>query len=174
MNREEKQAIVQELNEKFSSVDHFYITDSSNLTVAEVNDFRRKCFENEIEFRVVKNTLLKKAMEANDSAYDELYDVLKGPTSLMFTKVANAPAKVIKEFLKKHEKPVMKAAYIDSDVYVGAENLDALAALKSKEELIGDVIGLLQSPVKNVIGALQSGGHTISGVIKTLSEKTEE
>ena len=126
--------------------------------------------------RVVKNTLVKKALEAaggEELGYDGLYDSLKGPTSLMFTSVANSPAKLIKEFRKGHDKPILKAAYIDQSVYVGDDSLDALASLKSKEELIGDIVMLLQSPAKNVLSALQSGSSTIAGLVKTLSERGE-
>jgi len=148
------------------------LTDSSTLTVAAVNDLRRMCFKNNVKLKVAKNTLIKKALESiEDGNYDDLYPVLSGPTSLMFSEVANAPAKIIKEFRKKHDMPVLKAAFIDSDLFLGDEQVDSLAALKSKEELVGDVIALLQSPAKNVISALQSGGSKLAGILKTLSEK---
>jgi large subunit ribosomal protein L10 len=145
------------------------------LTVEQINKFRGLCFEKDIEMKVVKNTLAIKALETfpEDRNYVGLYDSLKGPTAILFTTTANVPAKVIKEFRKGSERPVLKAAYIDTDVFVGDEQLDALANLKSKEDLIGEVITLLQSPVKNVLGALQSGGNTISGLLKALEERGE-
>jgi len=175
MNREDKTKAIEELKAKFSEAQFFYLTDSSALTVEQVNELRGKCFENNIEMKVVKNTLAKKALEsvAEEKGYAPLYDVLHGPTSVLFTDTANAPAKIIEEFRKTHDKPVLKAAYIDSSIYIGDEYVKELAALKSKEELIGDVILLLQSPIKTVIGQLQSGGQTIAGLVKTLSERGE-
>ena len=173
MTKSEKVAVVEELKEKFENATSFYLTDSSTLTVAQVNDLRGLCFEKDVEMRVVKNTLVKKALESfpEERNYAELYDSLKGPTALMFCQTANAPAKLIEEFRKTNEKPVLKAAYIDSSIYVGDDQLKSLAALKSKEELVGDIVGLLQSPAKNVISALKSGGSTIAGILKTLEER---
>ena len=175
MTRNEKAAEIEVLKEKLDGHSFFYVTDSSTLTVAQVNDLRRKCFEKGIELRVVKNTLALKALEqaSEEKGYAPLYDIMKGPSAIMFTETANAPAKLIKEFRKDHEKPLLKAAYIDTDVYVGDETLDQLAALKSKEELIGEVIVLLQSPIRNVLGSLQSGGTTLSGLLKALEERGE-
>ena len=173
MTRAEKQTIIDTLNAKLSDSKSFYIADSSALTVEQVSKIRGKCFETGVEFKVMKNTLVKKAMEANDNDYGQLYDSLKGPTTMMFSESASAPAKIIKEFFKEFEKPVFKAAYIDSDFYVGVEHLEGLAKLKSKEELIGEVIGLLQSPAKNVISALQSGEHNIAGLVKTLADRPD-
>lgn len=173
MTREEKNQVFEELKAKFASNSIFYLTDSSTLTVESINKFRRKCFEKGIEFRVAKNTLIKKALEANGGDYAELYSSLHGPTAIMFSSVANMPAKVLKDFRESSEKPVLKAAYIESAVFVGDNQLDSLCKLKSKEELIGEIVGLLQSPARNVISALQSGGSTIAGVVKTLSEKPE-
>ncbi len=173
MRREEKANIVAELTEKFNNSNFFYVADSSELNVEDVNALRRMCFEQGIELRVTKNTLVKKALDASDKSFDDLYEVLKGPTSLMFTDTSNAPAKLIKEFRKKKEKPVLKAAYIDSDVFIGDDQLGTLADLKSKEELVGEIIGLLQSPAKNVISALQSGKSTLAGLIKTLADRPE-
>lgn len=172
MTKADKANEIQILKEELSSANVFYVADSSTLTVAAVNDLRRMCFKNNVKLKVAKNTLIKKALESiEDGNYDDLYPVLHGPTSLMFSEVANAPAKIIKEFRKKHDMPVLKAAFIDSDLFLGDEQVDSLAALKSKEELVGDVIALLQSPAKNVISALQSGGSKLAGILKTLSEK---
>lgn len=173
MTRDNKVQAVEQLKEKLSSAAHFYIADSSALTVEEVNKLRGLCYEKGVEIKVVKNSLVQKAMQAvgEDGRYDELYGALKGPTSLMFSEVANSPAKIIEEFRKSHDKPVLKAAYIDSSIYLGDDAVKELAALKSKEELIGDVIMLLQSPAKNLISALQSGGQTLSGLLKSLEER---
>lgn len=175
MTRSEKAAVIEELKGKFENSSFFYVTDSSTLTVEQVNKLRGLLFEQGIEMRVVKNTLAQKALESapDERNYAELFDALKGPTALMFTEVANAPARVIKDFRKDHERPLLKAAYIDSSVYMGDDQLDALASLKSKEELIGEVITLLQSPIKNVLGSLQSGGNTIAGLLKALEERGE-
>lgn len=171
MTREQKQEALRELTEQISGVNSFYITDASSLDVATINKFRRLCFEKGVTFKVVKNTLLKKALEANEGNYEGLYEVLHGPTSLMYAEAANLPAKVLKEFREGADKPLLKAAYIDSDVYLGDDKIKELVSLKSKEDLIADVIALLQSPAKNVISALQSGGSNLSGILKTLSEK---
>lgn len=174
MTRQEKQDNIELLKSKFEERQYFYITDSSTLTVEQVNKLRALCFENGIEMKVVKNTLAIKALESvENSDYSELYDALKGPSTLLFAETANVPAKVIKQFRKEFDRPILKAAYIDSDIFKGDDQVDALAALKSKEELIGDVILLLQSPAKNVISALKSGGSTIAGLLKTLEERAE-
>lgn len=172
MTKAEKTQYIDDLAEKLKDTGIFYLADTSELTVEDTSTLRRECFKNNIELKVVKNTLLEKALnkvEANE--YGEILGVLSGPTSIMFTEVANAPAKVMKEFRKKHDKPVLKAAWIESAVYVGDDKMDELSKLKSKEELIGDIITLLQSPAKNVIGSLQSGGDKLAGILKTLSEK---
>ena len=176
MKKQDKVAAIDQLKTKFSENSYFYFTDSSTLSVEQVNKLRGLCYEKGIEMRVVKNTLAQKALEgiSEDSTYESLYDVLKGPTTVMFTEIANAPAKVIKEFRKENDKPVLKAAYIDSAIYFGEEQLDNLASLKSKEELIGDIILLLQSPMKNVVSALKSGEGTITGLIKALENRAEE
>jgi large subunit ribosomal protein L10 len=171
MNKEEKYDLVLALTEQMKEYGNFYITDTSNLTVAKVNDIRRKCFENEITMQVAKNSLIKKAMQNIEGDFDQLYDVLKGSSSIFFSKSATAPAKLIKQLRKKGEKPILKAAYIDASIFVGDNQLDALINLKSKEQLIGEIIGLLQSPAKNVISALQSGGNILAGVVKTLQER---
>lgn len=174
MTREEKAQVITGLTEKFQETDHFYITDTSGLSVAEINKFRGMCFEKGIEYRVVKNTLIKKALENLETDYSAMDDVLKGFSGVMFiNENANAPAKLIKEFKKTdpNQRPKFKAASIDSDIFIGEDQLDALSSLKSRQELVGDVIGLLQSPAKNVISALKSGGDTIAGLVKTLSER---
>jgi large subunit ribosomal protein L10 len=159
MNKAEKTQVIEELVEKLNSNDKVYLADCSTLTVEKVNQFRKQCFEKKISVTVVKNTLLKKALErANDSKMAELIPALKGETALMFTDVSNAPAKVIKAFRKKDSKPALKAAYVEEMIFLGDENLDALVGLKSKNELIGDVIALLQSPIQRVMGALENKG----------------
>ncbi len=173
MNKEQKIAVVESLKEKFANSQFFYLADSSELTVAEVNDLRALCYERGVSLTVVKNTLVRKAFEAIGDQYAELYPVLSGPTSVMFSEVGNVPAKVIQEFRSKKEKPILKAAWIDSGIYIGDEQLINLVNLKSKEDLIGELIGLLQSPAKNVVAALQSGGGKLAGILKTLSEKAE-
>jgi len=175
MTRTEKGIQIAELKEKFSNSTFFYLTDSSTLTVEQINELRGMFFEKGIEMRVVKNTLAKKALEAveGETNYTELYDSLKGPTAVLFSDVANSPARVLEEFRKKADKPTLKAAYIDSDVYIGDDQLKALASLKSKEELVGEIITLLQSPAKNVISALKSGGSTIAGLMKALEDRAE-
>jgi large subunit ribosomal protein L10 len=175
MTRKNKILVIDELYEKISSIDAFYIADSSQLNVEEVNKLRRTCFESNVEFRVAKNTLIKKALERNDSVnYSDLFDSLKGPTTIIFSEVANLPAKIIKDYRKNNgntQRPILKAACVEGAVFVGNDQLDMLATLKSKNELIGEVIGLLQSPAKNVIGALQSSGQKLAGILKTLSER---
>ncbi len=173
MRKEEKAQVVESIKDQLNAADFFYIADTSDLTVEQVNALRALCFEKGVKLQVSKNTLVKKAMESADSEYDELYDVLKGPTSLMFTENINAPAKIIKQFRKGHDKPILKAAFIDSALYIGDENVETLASLKSKEELIGEIIGLLESPIQSVLGALNSGGNTIMGVLDTLENRTE-
>jgi large subunit ribosomal protein L10 len=172
MTREEKSKYIEDLAAKLSESGVFYLTDTAGLTVDVVNQLREKCFKSSIELRVVKNTLLKKAMERIEGTdYSELYGVLSGPTAIMFSEVGNAPAKLIKDFRKKNEKPLLKGAFVDHSIFTGDASLDSLVALKSKNELIGEIIGLLQSPAKNVISGLQSGGNTLAGILKTLSEK---
>jgi len=173
MTREEKTAVIEELKEKFEKSSFFYITDSSSLSVGAINNLRRALYDKGIEMRVVKNTLVKKALASapEEKNYGALVDALEGPTALMFTEVANTPARVIKEFRKDKDRPFIKAAYIDSAVYMGDDQIDTLAKLKSKEELVGELIGLLQSPARNVVSALQSGGNTLMGLLKALEER---
>ncbi|HBZ20736.1 MAG TPA: 50S ribosomal protein L10 [Bacteroidales bacterium] len=173
MRREEKNAIIDSLAEKLKEYSHFYLTDTAQLNAADTSDLRRKCFENDIKLIVVKNTLLKRALEMSEGKFEELYPVLKGTTSIMFAQTGNGPAKLIKEFRKGHDKPVLKGAYVQESVFIGESMLDTLISVKTKQELIGDIILLLQSPSKNVISALQSGGNKLHGVLKTLSEKEQ-
>jgi len=173
MTRSDKSLLIDELKAKFVDNQYFYFADSSSLTVEQINKLRGLCYEKGIEVKVVKNTLAKKALEQNEEekGFAPLYEALRGPTTVFFADTANAPAKIIKEFRKTFERPVLKAAYIDSDVFLGDDQLDVLASLKSKDELIGEVITLLQSPAKNVISALKSSGGTIAGILKTLEER---
>ncbi|RWY57424.1 50S ribosomal protein L10 [Mucilaginibacter gilvus] len=171
MNKEEKYDLVLALTEQMKEYGNFYITDTSDLTVAKVNNIRRQCFDADITMQVAKNSLIKKAMEAAGGDFSPIYDVLKGSSSILFSKSATAPAKLIKLLRKKSDKPILKAAYIDSAIFVGDDQLDTLTKLKSKEQLIGEIVGLLQSPAKNVISALQSGGNILAGVVKTLQER---
>ncbi|MBW6499998.1 MAG: 50S ribosomal protein L10 [Bacteroidales bacterium] len=173
MRREEKKAIVDSLAEKLKEYSHFYLTDTAQLNAADTSDLRRKCFENDIRLVVVKNTLLKRALEQSEMNLEELYPVLSGTTSIMFANSGNTPAKIIKEFRKLHDKPLLKGAYVQESVYLGDIMLDALVSVKTKEELIGDIILLLQSPAKNVISALKSGGDKLHGVLETLSKKEQ-
>ena len=171
MNKEEKHDLVLALSEQMKEYGNFYITDTSDLTVAKINDIRRKCFDSDIKMQVAKNSLIKKAMEVAGGDFTEIYDVLKGSSSILFSKSATAPAKLIKALRKQGDKPILKAAYIDSAIFIGDNQIDTLTKLKSKEQLIGEIIGLLQSPAKNVVSALQSGGNTLAGLVKTLQER---
>jgi large subunit ribosomal protein L10 len=171
MRKEEKHDVVLALKEQIESFSNLYIADTSNLTVAAVNDIRRKCFDSGIKMQVAKNTLIKKALEAASGEYAELYDVLKGSSTLLFSNSANAPAKLIKALRASGDKPLLKAAYIDSAIFIGDNQLNALVNLKSKEELIGEIIGLLQSPAQNVISGLQSGKNKLAGIVKALEQR---
>lgn len=171
MNKEEKYEVVNALTEQIKEYGNFYITDTSNLPVAKVNSIRRKCFENDIKIQVAKNSLIKKAVEAIGGDFTPMYDSLKGPSSVMFSKSTTAPAKLIKELRRTGDKPLLKVAYIDASFFIGDNQLDTLVNLKSKEQLVGEIIGLLQSPAKNVISALQSGGNILAGLVKTLQER---
>ncbi len=175
MTRSEKAATIEELKGKFAENSFFYFTDSSKLTVEQINKLRGLCYEKGVEMRVVKNTLVQKALEAapEEKNYAGLYETLKGPTAIMFTDTAKYPASIIKEFRGDDERPIVKAAYIDSSIYIGDDKINELSKLKSKDELVAEIISLLQSPAKNVIGALQSGGSTISGLLKALEQRGE-
>ena len=173
MTREEKNQLIDSLVEQINASEFFYLTDSSELTVEKTNVLRGYCHRRDVKLTMVKNTLMRKAMERADKDLEELYEVLKGSTSIMFAEAGNVPARLIKDFRKKekNEKPLLKGAYIEEVCYVGEENLEALANIKSKNELVADLVALLQSPARNVMSALQSGGQTITGVLQTLSER---
>jgi large subunit ribosomal protein L10 len=172
MKKEEKSQHIDSLVEKITKNNYIYITDISDLNVETTSKLRRLCFKRNVTLQVVKNSLLKKAMEKSNKNFDSLFDVLKGSTSIMLSDTGNIPAKLIKEFRKGPiKKPILKGAYIEEMCFVGDDKLDVLINIKSKNEIIADIIALLQSPAKNVISALQSGGNKIAGIVKTLSEK---
>ncbi|MCQ2279207.1 MAG: 50S ribosomal protein L10 [Bacteroidales bacterium] len=173
MKQEQKGQIIDEIANDLANYPNVYVTDISGFTVETVNQLRRQCFKREIKLKVVKNTLLKRAMDQSAADYSEIYPVLEGSTAIMLSTVGNAPARLIKEFRAKNKKPIVKAAFIESAAYIGDDQLENLCNIKSREELIGDIIGLLQSPAKNVISALQSGGGKLAGIVKTLSERAE-
>ena len=171
MRKEEKNQLVDAIVSDLNNNNVIYLADTSELNAETTSNLRRLCFSRDIKLNVVKNTLLKRAMEKSDKNLEELYDALKGPTSLMFSDTGNGPAKLIKDFRKKSDRPILKGAFVEEVAYLGNDQLEALVNIKSKEELLGDLIALLQSPVKNVISALQSGGQNLTGVLKTLSER---
>lgn len=174
MTKQEKTEVIKELQEVLESTNVLYIADTDGLNAQQTSELRRACFKGEISMKVVKNTLLRKAMEnVEDKDFSGVFESLKGNSTIFISEKGNAPAKLIQNFRKKTEKPLLKAAWIDSAVFVGDAQLETLANLKSREELIGEIIGLLQSPIKNVVSALKSGGNTIAGLVKTLSEKKE-
>ena len=171
MTREEKSQVIEQLTATLADNQNIYLADISGLDAGTTSRLRRACFKAGVSLNVVKNTLLAKAMESSDKDFGELPTVLKGNTSLMIAEAGNAPAKVIKDFRKKSDKPLLKGAFIEEAIFIGDEQLDTLVEIKSREELIGEIVGLLQSPAKNVISALKSGGGTLAGILKTLSEK---
>lgn len=172
MNKQEKNEMIATLEGMLTDNKNFYLADISGLTAEQNSALRRLCFKREVSLQVVKNTLLKKALEKNGADFSELYSALVGNTSIMQAEASNTPAKLIKEFRsKQNNKPILKAAYLEESLYIGDENLSTLADLKSKNELIGDIITLLQSPAKNVIASLQSGGNKLSGIVKALQER---
>jgi large subunit ribosomal protein L10 len=171
MTREEKGNVIKDLTATLGENSTIYLADISGLNASETSNLRRACFKANVSLSVVKNTLLAKAMEASDKDFGELPELLKGNTSMMLAEVANAPAKVIENFRKKSAKPVLKGAYIEEAIYVGDDKISTLSEIKSKEEMIGEIVGLLQSPAKNVVSALKSGGGKLAGIIKTLSER---
>jgi large subunit ribosomal protein L10 len=171
MKREEKSQIIDSLIQDLAEYKHVYVTDISDLTVETSNALRRICFNKEVKLKVVKNTMLKRAMDASPIDFSELYPVLVGNTSIMLSNSNNTPAKLVKEFRGKKQIPAIKGAFVEENVYIGDDQIDALISIKSRDELIGDIIGLLQSPAQNVISALQSSGNKIGGIVKTLSER---
>jgi large subunit ribosomal protein L10 len=174
MRREDKNVIIDNLVTDLNQTKHFYLTDISELNAEETSKLRRRCFESQIRLLVVKNTLLKKAMEKSDGDFDELYDVLKDSTSIMFCENSSVPAKLIKEFRKTKDKPVLKAAFVEESIYIGDNQLDKLSSIKSKEELLADLLTLLKSPATNLASALASNGSKLAGALKTLSEKEQD
>lgn len=173
MTRAEKEEIIKNLEAKLNENSIFYLADISDLDAESSSKLRRLAHKREISLNVVKNTLLRKALEAAEGSYDEFYDLLKGNTSIMFSEVGNAPAKLIRDFRKTSNRPILKGAYIEQAIYIGDDKVTALTEIKSKEEVIADIIAILQSPAKNVLSALQSGGNTISGLVKALGERAE-
>ncbi|MCK9617878.1 MAG: 50S ribosomal protein L10 [Lentimicrobiaceae bacterium] len=173
MKKEEKNTLIDSLTKTITENNYLYITDIADLNVEKTNKLRRLCFKRNVQLIVVKNSLLRKAMERSGKNFGNLYEVLKGATSIMLADAGNIPAKLIKEFRKESPKPILKGAYVEEMTYVGDDQVDSLINIKSKTELIADIVALLQSPAKNVISALQSGGQNISGILKTLSEKAE-
>jgi large subunit ribosomal protein L10 len=171
MRKEEKNQIIDSLAEKLKTYNHFYLTDTSGLNVEVTNKLRRLCFKRDVKLQVVKNTLLQKALEKVNMDFGSLYDTLKGSTSIMFSETGNVPAKLIKEFKKTYGKPILKGAYVEETCFFGENELETLIHVKSKNELIADVVALLQSPIRNVMSALQSGGQKIAGIVETLSER---
>ena len=171
MTREEKSRVIEDLTAQLADNTTIYLADISGLNALNTTNLRRACFKANVKLAVVKNTLLAKAMQSSDKDFGDLPSVLKGNTSIMFSETGNGPAKVIKEFRKKSDKPLLKGAFIEEAIFIGDDKLDTLVSIKSKEEVIGDIVGLLQSPAKNVISALKSGGGKIAGILKTLSEK---
>lgn len=171
MNKAEKIKVIDDLTLSLSKSKNLYLTDISGLNASQTSDLRRACFKADIKLSVVKNTMLSRAIDASDKDFGEIPSVLKGNTSLMFSEAGNVPAKIIKEFRKKNDRPILKAAFIEEAIYIGDNQLDTLVAIKSREELIGEVIGLLKSPVQNIVSALKSSGNNLSGVLKTLSER---
>jgi large subunit ribosomal protein L10 len=172
MKKELKNQIIETISEELKAYPNFYITDIAGLNAGQTSKLRRECFEKGIKLSVVKNTLFTHVLKASGNAeLESLTDTLKGNTAIMYTASANAPAKLIKEWQKKGDKPALKGAYVQECAFVGADRLEELATIKSKEELLGDIIALLQSPMQRVLGALQSGGQTIAGVVKTLEER---
>ena len=172
MTKEEKKVTIEDLKDALGEIKNLYLADIAGLDAAQTTNLRQACFNENIKLLVVKNTLLSKAMEASDHNFGELTNILKGNTSLMFSESGNAPAKVIKNFRKKSDKPILKGAFIEEAIYLGDDQLDKLVAIKSKDELIGEIITLLHSPIKNVISSLQSGGGKLSGILKSLSERS--
>ena len=171
MNKQDKVKVVEELKSQLANYKSIYLTDIAGLDAVQTSKLRRECFNSDVKLSVVKNTFLERAMSESDNEFGELKDLLKGNTTIMLSKVGNSPAKVIKKFRKDGDKPILKGAFVDEAIYVGDNHIEALFNLKSKEEVIGEIVTLLQSPAKNVISALKSSSGKIAGLVKTLSEK---
>jgi len=171
MRKEDKGVIINDIVSSINEYNHFYVTEAGGLNAEVSSNLRRECFKQDVKMVMVKNTILRQALEQIEGDFEDIYGTLKGTTAVLFSNTGNVPAKLIKEFSKVNEKPTLKSAYVEASLYVGADQLEALCNIKSKEELLGDVIGLLQSPMKNVVSALQSGGSTIHGLLQTIAEK---
>jgi large subunit ribosomal protein L10 len=171
MNKAEKIKVIDDLSSSLSESKNLYLTDISGLNASQTSDLRRACYKADIKLSVVKNTMLHRAIEASNKDFGDITSVLKGNTSIMFSESGNEPAKIIKQFRKKNDKPILKAAFIEEAIYIGDNQLDILVAIKSREELIGEIVGLLKSPIQNLVSALNAGGKNLSGVLKTLSER---
>lgn len=171
MIKEDKNTVINDLVATINDYSHFYVTEAGGLNAEKSSNLRRECFKKEVKMVMVKNTLLQKALEQVEGDFEEMYATLKGTTAVLFSNTGNVPAKLIKEFAKANDKPTLKSAFVEESLYIGEDQLGTLCSIKSKDELLGDVIGLLQSPMKNVVSALQSGGSTIHGLLKTLGEK---
>ena len=171
MNKAEKIKVINDLSSSLSESKNLYLTDISGLNASQTSDLRRACYKADIKLSVVKNTMLHRAIETSEKDFGEITSVLKGNTSIMFSESGNGPAKIIKEFRKKNDKPILKAAFIEEAIYIGDNQLDILVAIKSREELIGEIVGLLKSPIQNLVSALNTGGNDLHGVLKTLSER---
>lgn len=171
MRKEDKNTLINDIVSSINEYGHFYVTEAGGLNAEVSSNLRRECFKQEVKMVMVKNTILRKALEQIEGDFEDLYGTLKGTTAVMFSNTGNVPARLIKEFSKANEKPTLKSAYVEEGLYVGADQLEVLCNIKSKEEVLGEVIGLLQSPMKNVVSALQSGGSTIHGLLQTIAEK---
>ncbi len=171
MNKAEKIKVINDLSSSLSESKNLYLTDISGLNASQTSDLRRACYKADIKLSVVKNTMLHRAIETSEKDFGEITSVLKGNTSIMFSESGNGPAKIIKEFRKRNDKPILKAAFIEEAIYIGDNQLDILVAIKSREELIGEILGLLKSPIQNLVSALNAGGNNLHGVLKTLSER---
>ncbi|MCU4176010.1 50S ribosomal protein L10 [Carboxylicivirga sp. N1Y90] len=171
MRKEDKNTVVNDLVANINEFSHFYVTEAGGLNAEVSSNLRRECFKKEVKMVMVKNTLLRKALEEVDGEYEEMFSTFKGTTAVLFSNTGNVPARLIKEFAKANAKPTLKSAFVEECLYIGEDQLEALCNIKSKDELLGEIVGLLQSPMKNVVSALQSGGNTIHGVLKTLGER---
>ncbi|MBS2100148.1 50S ribosomal protein L10 [Carboxylicivirga linearis] len=171
MRKEDKNTVINDLVASINEYSHFYVTEAGGLNAEKSSDLRRECFKKEVKMVMVKNTLLQKALEQVEGEFGDMYATFKGTTAVLFSNTGNVPAKLIKEFSKANAKPTLKSAYVEESLYIGEDQLEALCNIKSKDEVLAEVVALLQSPMKNVVSALQSGGSTIHGLLQTLGEK---